>query len=488
MLGAIIGDTVGSIYEFNNTKDYNFPLFTDRSRPTDDSIMTFAVAKWLIQDKEHRAESLVEIMLDLGRRYQDRGYGGGFRRWLSSANPQPYGSFGNGAGMRVSAVGLYAETLEEARSLARITASITHNHPEGIKGAESIAACVFLAREGKSKEEIKAYVEQEFNYDLSKSIAEIRPYYFFDETSQGTNPVAIRAFLEGNSFEEVLRLAIWVGGDSDTMAAMACAIAAAYYHIPHFFIENIYKRLEVEFLEIIRNFVSYDRNRTILEPFLIDWILNEKRVKEAHNQKYEAYYTPQFIRNLNSDEVFVFGSNLVGVHASGAARAAHKFFGATWGQGEGLSGQSYAIPTMFKSAEEIKPYILRFIKFARQNPQLKFFLTRIGTGIAGFSDGEISRLFCDYMEYWLSVPNIYLPKEFAEDLLCYDTHCGPGERWGEYIAGRQPLDIERITRVRLKGQEVDFKHKKKKPVFSNSRIQDKSFSAKIKGLFQKLFK
>lgn len=232
MLGALVGDIIGSVYEFHNTKSTDFELFRKNSRFTDDSVMTLAVAKWLLEDIEHTSFYLVNCMQELGLRYPSAGYGGRFVRWLYERNPQPYNSWGNGAGMRVSPVGLYAKTLDEALKLAEITASVSHNHPEGVKGAQAIAASVFLAKDGRSKAEIKEYVENTFGYDLNRTIEEIRPQYEFTESCQGSVPEAIIAFLEGNSFEEVIRLAISLGGDSDTIACMAGAIAACVYPIP----------------------------------------------------------------------------------------------------------------------------------------------------------------------------------------------------------------------------------------------------------------
>ena len=232
MLGAMVGDIIGSTYEWYNTKRTDFELFEEGSRFTDDSVMTLAVAKWLVEDENHSADQLIKCMQELGRRHPDAGYGGRFIEWLYEDNPQPYNSWGNGAGMRVSPVGLYAQTLEEALELAEITASVSHDHPEGIKGAQAIAASVFLCKQGKSKQEIKEYVEQTFGYNLHRTIAEIRPRYKFDVSCQGSIPEAIIAFLEGNSLEEVIRLAISLGGDSDTIGCMAGAIAACRYPIP----------------------------------------------------------------------------------------------------------------------------------------------------------------------------------------------------------------------------------------------------------------
>lgn len=231
-LGAIIGDIIGSVYEFHNVKTTDFELFTGRSRFTDDSVMTVAVIQWLMDDPMHSTQELVQIMQKFGRAYPTRGYGSSFRQWLFSEQPKPYNSWGNGSAMRVSPVGLYASTLPEALQLARESAEVTHNHPEGIKGAQAIAASVFLAKEGRTKPYIKEYIEQTFGYDLNRTINEIRTYYTFDVSCQGSVPEAIIAFLEGNSFEEVIRLAVSIGGDSDTIACMAGAIAACRYTVP----------------------------------------------------------------------------------------------------------------------------------------------------------------------------------------------------------------------------------------------------------------
>lgn len=260
MLGAIAGDIIGSVYEFRNTKLTDFDLFTPRTRFTDDSVMTLAVAKWLIEDKSHSISHLIMCMQMLGNKYPRAGYGGSFSFWLRQENPQPYNSWGNGAGMRVSPVGLYAKSIDEALKLAEVTASVSHNHPEGIKGAQAIAASVFLCKEGKSKQEIKRYVEETFGYNLTRTIAEIRPNYCFDVSCQGSVPEAIIAFLEGNSFEEVIRLAISLGGDSDTIACMAGAIAACCYEIPQEIAEKCdglltrdLKTIKDDFMVIIEN-------------------------------------------------------------------------------------------------------------------------------------------------------------------------------------------------------------------------------------------
>ena len=232
MLGALAGDIIGSPYEFGGMKRRDFKLFKEDCRFTDDSVMTLAVAKWLIEDKKHTIEKLIDCMQELGREYPDAGYGSRFFSWLYDTHPQPYYSWGKGAGMRVSPVGLYAKTLDEALALSALTASVSHNHPQGVHGAQAIATCVFLCKQGRTKQYIKDYVENTFGINLYWSIARIRPRYRFDDSCILTVPEAIRAFLDGNSFEKVVRLAVSLGGASDTIACMAGAIAACMYPIP----------------------------------------------------------------------------------------------------------------------------------------------------------------------------------------------------------------------------------------------------------------
>ena len=261
MLGALVGDIVGSIYEFCNTKSVDFELLNCYSNFTDDSVMTLAVAKWLMEDEEHTINYLIGCMQELGNRYPNAGYGSRFGMWLEEENPQPYNSWGNGAGMRVIPVGLSAKTLDEALALAAVTASVSHNHPEGVIGAQAIASSVFLCKQGKSKAEIKEYVEKTFYYNLDRTISDIRPMYGFDVSCQGSVPEAIIAFLEGNSFEEVIRLAVSIGGDSDTIACMAGAIAACMYPIPDDISEKCDTILTDDLREIKDQFIGFIEKR-----------------------------------------------------------------------------------------------------------------------------------------------------------------------------------------------------------------------------------
>lgn len=255
MLGAITGDIVGSIYEWNNIKTTDFPLFKEQSFFTDDSILTVAVADWLMQDDSRSAEPLTTIVRYWGKRYMDAEYGNLFRRWLNREDPKPYKSLGNGSAMRVSAVGWACSSLEETLDIAKRSAVITHNHREGIWGAQATAACIYLARTGASKEEIKSYVIKTLGYHLNRTCDEIRPVYRFDGSCLGTVPEAIVAFLDSSDFESAIRLAISLGGDSDTLACITGGIAEAYYKdVPEWIKEEVCKRLPDEMIEVLDQF------------------------------------------------------------------------------------------------------------------------------------------------------------------------------------------------------------------------------------------
>jgi ADP-ribosylglycohydrolase len=249
LLGAIAGDVIGSVYEFAPTEDLNFRLFCDSSEFTDDTIMTVANVDWLLT-----GDNLFGIMQDYGNRYHSS-YGCRFRDWLMSDNPQPYNSWGNGSAMRVSPVGWAFDTLEETLVKAKESAEITHNHPEGIKGAQATAACVFLAHTGSSKQQIKEYIETTFGYDLNRSCDDIRPTYGFNESCQGTVPEAIIAFLDSTDFENAIRLTVSLGGDADTMGAITGGIAEAFYGgVPEHISNEALKRLPDEFITVLRTF------------------------------------------------------------------------------------------------------------------------------------------------------------------------------------------------------------------------------------------
>ena len=259
MYGAILGDMIGAPYEFDRSpKVKEFPLFSIGSQFTDDSVMTIAVAEALMntpgQDDNAVKAELVRSMQKWSGKYPYAGYGTMFNRWLHTKRPEPYGSFGNGSAMRVSAAGWLYDTLEETRHMARLTAEVTHNHPEGIKGAEAAAAAIFMARTGRSKDEIKAYIVREFGYDLSRTCDEIRPTYHHVESCQQTVPEAITAFLEGTDFEDVIRTAVSLGGDCDTLTCIAGGMAEAFYGIPASIKEKCHRRLPADMLMVCDRF------------------------------------------------------------------------------------------------------------------------------------------------------------------------------------------------------------------------------------------
>jgi ADP-ribosylglycohydrolase len=224
MLGALTGDIVGSIYEWNNIKTTTFPLFQDHCRFTDDSVLTVALAQSIMSGEDYGV-----LMKRYCRKYPDAGYGGNFLRWAQSENASPNNSWGNGAAMRISPVAWACDSLAEVLRKASQYCSPTHGHPEGIKGAQATAAAVYLGRTGASKEEIRQFVTEKFRYDLSRSCDEIRPEYAFDVSCQGSVPQAITAFLESTDFESAIRLAVSLGGDSDTIACITGGVAEAFY-------------------------------------------------------------------------------------------------------------------------------------------------------------------------------------------------------------------------------------------------------------------
>ena len=264
MLGAITGDIIGSVYEFVDMKEYGFDMLPEGSRFTDDSVMTLAVAEWLMSSPDKSKADLIRVMQKFGHKHPYAGYGSSFNCWLWCENPQPYNSWGNGSAMRVSPVGLYANTLNEALELAKITAEVSHNHPAGIAGAQAVAAAVWMARNGNSKGEIREYILSRFNYDLTRTIEEIRPAYHWEVSCQGSVPEAIIAFLDGKDFEDVVRLAVSLGGDADTQGAIAGSIAACVYPIPEWIAAECEKRLTLDLLEIMHSFEKFINNRNTL--------------------------------------------------------------------------------------------------------------------------------------------------------------------------------------------------------------------------------
>ena len=272
MLGAIIGDVVGSIYEFNNIKTIDFPLFSKDSMFTDDSLMSIAVAMWLL-DTDHSSAELERIILDVANRYPNPmgGYGNSFYKWLfhpedlyeyrdrqhlhdfKAGTRHPYNSYSNGAAMRASACGWYAQSVEDALYWGQRSAEITHNHPEGIKGAQAVAVAIYIARHGASKQEITQYIERQFGYDLHRTCDEIRPYYRYEYSCMESVPQAIVAFLDSTDFESSVRLSVSLGGDSDTLACITGGIAEAFYeNIPKPIEEHVMQLLPEEYREVVK--------------------------------------------------------------------------------------------------------------------------------------------------------------------------------------------------------------------------------------------
>lgn len=250
MIGAIAGDIIGSVYEWNNIKTTDFPLFSPHCFFTDDTVLTVALAESILT-----GEPYAQKMKEYYRLYPDAGYGGFFHQWASSADMAPYNSFGNGSAMRVSPIGFAYDNLETVLSEAERSAAVTHNHPGGIKGAQATAAAIFLARTGSSQAEIKAYVETTFGYDLSATLDQIRPFYRFNETCQGSVPQAITAFLESTSYEDAIRKAISLGGDSDTLACITGGIAQAFYGgVPKEVEARVYQILDERLSEVVHRF------------------------------------------------------------------------------------------------------------------------------------------------------------------------------------------------------------------------------------------
>jgi ADP-ribosylglycohydrolase len=255
MLGSIIGDIVGSVYEFNNYRAKDFaPFFHAKAAFTDDTVCTVAIADALIHQK-----CPARTLKEWGERYwSNGGWGRSFALWLGSDSLEPYGSFGNGAAMRVAPAGLLATSLDEAQSLSLKVTEVTHNHPEGMRGAAATASAVFLARTGSSRDEIRAYVTEVYGYDLTRSVDEIRPGYVFNETCQRTVPEALTCVLEATSFEDAIRNAISIGGDSDTIGAIAGGVAEALFGIPDHIANEVWSKLPLDIREVMTKLYSVD--------------------------------------------------------------------------------------------------------------------------------------------------------------------------------------------------------------------------------------
>ena len=252
MIGAIAGDIIGSSYELYGVKSTDFKLFTSASKFTDDTVLTVAVADCILNGKNY-----AKTFREYGMRYRGAGYGDTFAEWLDSGSNAPYNSYGNGSAMRVSPVGFAFKSLNSVMDEAKRSAEVTHDHPEGIKGAQAVAVSIYLAREGYSKDAIRGHIEENFEYDLHRTLDVIRPDYTFDETCQGSVPESITAFLESTDYEDAVRKAVSLGGDSDTMACIAGGIAQAYYKtIPEYIVEKVRETLDSKLLQIVDQFIE----------------------------------------------------------------------------------------------------------------------------------------------------------------------------------------------------------------------------------------
>ena len=394
MLGAVFGDIVGSSYEWHNVKTKDFPLERPGTCYTDDSVMTLAVAKWLLEDPSHSESHLIKCMQKLGRGHFKAGYGGRFREWLQSKDPQPYNSWGNGSAMRVSPVALYANSLEEALELAQTTAKVTHNHSEGLKGALAVAECVFISREAadvdEAKREIRDSISRKYGYNLERTLDEIRPEYKFDVSCQGSVPEAIIAFLESNSLEDCVRNAISIGGDSDTIAAIACSIYAAKNNQED---DTLAKRFEhylpADLLRIMEAFEKRIRNRRPIENsyrvtnqiFAGEYPRNKDQESSIVKlQQFESFGTTHFVDLTEEGELEPYDKMLY----SGASYLRFPI-------------RDRSVP---KSMDEVRKLVKRIIKIVNNNSEAKVYIHCWGgvgrTGlIVGCLLGELCELSYD---------------------------------------------------------------------------------------------
>ena len=280
-IGTIAGDIIGSAHELKGTriKTTDFELFPAGVKFTDDTVMTIAITKWLntLNSIPDNTDGLVAIMQEVGVKYMQVGYGHSFKEWLRSDNPQPYNSLGNGSAMRVAAAGLFGLSLSDCQKIARLTAEVSHNHPEGIKGAEAVASAIRLAKSHRTKDTIKEYIETKYGYDLSRSLDDIRENYGFDPTCQGSVPEAIICFLESTDMESAIRLAVSLGGDADTQACIAGGIAGAYYgSAPDLFADKLREILPEDFFDTIGTFIK--KNNDLAKTFCERPVLDEKEL------------------------------------------------------------------------------------------------------------------------------------------------------------------------------------------------------------------
>lgn len=401
MLGAIIGDIAGSRYEFTPTTNYYFDIFCPGSRFTDDTVCTIAIADALLRGRDF-GESLHEWC----RKYRHAGFGGYFRRWVDSTDPQPYGSFGNGSAMRVSPIAWWYRDPCAVSKMAAKSAECTHNHPEGIRGAVAVALAIADCRTLRAARKdqvltpddilahglfnaVALYIDNPLDFKLNLDDYRNK----FDATCQGTVPVALWIVMHSTDFEDAIRRAVSLAADADTLGAIVGSIAETLWPIPQWMKKKALAYLPADMREVLTEF----RSR-----------LRAKDHPQALADTSSRRPTPPHISQLADNEIFVFGSNLQGQHAGGAARTANLKFGAQWGVGVGPTGRCYAIPTMHGGVDAIRPYVDQFIEYAKLHPELIFLLTRVGCGIAGFRDADIAPLFAQLRD----VPNVTVPREW----------------------------------------------------------------------------
>lgn len=402
IIGAIIGDIVGSTYEFAEKIPTKFKLFKSACSFTDDTVLTIAIADALLHGR-----SFADAIEDWGNRYIYAGFGHSFREWKKRRRKDPSAtnnSKGNGCGMRVCPVGFFANSIEEALELAKESALLTHNSPEGIAGAQAIAVAVFMAKEKRTKEEIKAFIKNTFGYNLNMSNDDVRKFigtldsagntHREREWAENTCPVAIIAFLNSCGYEETIRTAISYGGDVDTIACMAGGIAAAYYGVPQDIIDGVAPYLPQDIIDVVNKFdglALVNRNT----PSQID--------RWAKNGHVLVYGSGKDFAGETRSGSLLRDNEPVGYIANRRFGSKHQL--------EGMAGNSYAIPTVGVTLEEIDKGVERFTAFVNEHPDLTFLVTNVGCSKkAGFTPAEIAPMFSRIA----GNANVMLPKDFRE--------------------------------------------------------------------------